>query len=693
MSIPVSHLTEEEAKKELARLAELIAYHDRLYYLKDQPELSDADYDLLRLLNKDIEERFPHLIREDSPSLRIGAPLLGPFRKVTHRHIMLSLDNGFEDQDVYDFMDRIRRFLNVPRETGVELVAEPKIDGLASTLEYQEGKFSLGATRGDGSEGEDITQNLKTIRDIPHYLGAKDFPALAEIRGEVYMRHGDFLAMNADRDAHHLPLFANPRNAAAGSLRQLDPRITAQRPLKFFAYACDSYEPFQVETHWEFLEKLKKWGFVVNPLAKICPTVEEALAYYHDLEAKRASLPYDIDGIVYKVNRVDWQRRLGVSTRAPRWALAHKFPAQKAQTILEDILIQVGRTGTLTPVAALHPVTVGGVVVSRATLHNEDEIARKDIRVGDTVVVQRAGDVIPQVVEVILDKRPPTAVPFSFPHTCPVCGSHAVRLPGEAARKCVGGLICKAQAVLRLRHFISRDAFDIEGFGSKHVEAFYREELIQTPADIFILQRRDRESLTPLRAREGWGELSANNLFRAIEAKRRIPLHRFIYALGILQIGQATAKLLARHYLTYTAWEMAMMAAKDPTHEAYAELLSIDGIGPRVSADLIAFFDEPHNREVLAALLEQVTVLDEKPRDVGSNPLANKSIIFTGTLHHMTRQEAKVRAEAVGAKVVSSVSPKTDYVIVGDSPGSKAKKARELGLQVLTEEEWLRLIS
>jgi DNA ligase (NAD+) len=655
---PITHLTEKEAQTELARLAELIAYHDRRYYLDDAPEISDEDYDELRIRNEAIEKRFPRLVRQDSPSLRVGAPLMGAFRKVAHRSPMLSIDNGFEDQDLYDFMDRIRRFLNLSPETPIELVAEPKIDGLASTLEYQSGTFVLGATRGDGREGEDITANLKTIQDIPHHIGAQDFPELVEIRGEVYMRHKDFMRMNEERQREELPSFANPRNAAAGSLRQLDPTITAKRPLKFFAYACDSYAPFHVTTHAEFLEKLKHWGFVVNPLVKICRTVEEALTYFHDLEDKRADLPYDIDGIVYKVNRIDWQNRMGASARAPRWALAHKFPPRKAETRVEGIVIQVGRTGTLTPVANLEPVTVGGVVVSRATLHNEDEIARKDIRVGDTVLVQRAGDVIPQVVKVIFDKRPKNAPPFVFPHRCPVCGSHAVRLPGEAARKCVGGLICKAQVALRLRHFVSRDAFDIEGFGNKHVEAFFKEGLITAPADIFTLEKRDSASDTPLSTREGWGALSASNLFKAIESRRIIPLHRFIYALGILQVGQATAKLLARHYVTYRAWEKAMIEAKNPESEAYADLLSIEGIGPCVSADLIAFFDEPHNRKVLMDLLQQLTILNEEIPRVGTGPLAGKSIVFTGTLVHMTRQEAKVRAEAMGARVSSAVSKK-----------------------------------
>ncbi len=689
--IPADRLSEEEAQEELKRLSALIAYHDRLYYLEDQPEISDGEYDELRLRNAAIEKRFSHLIREDSPSLRVGTPLLGAFKKVRHRRAMLSLDNGFEDQDVYDFFDRIRRFLGLSRETPIEVVAEPKIDGLSATLDYQKNHFFLGATRGDGIEGEDITFNLKTIKDIPSFIGAKDFPSATEIRGEVYMRHEDFMAMNRERETQRLPFFANPRNAAAGSVRQLDSAITASRPLKFFAYGCDDYGPFPVTTHWEFLEKLKGWGFVVNPLARLCEGVEEVLVYYRELEAQRESLAYDIDGIVYKLNRIDWQNRMGYSARAPRWALAHKFPAQKAQTRLNDILIQVGRTGTLTPVALLEPVTVGGVVVSRATLHNEDEMARKDIRVGDTVIIQRAGDVIPQILEVILEKRPVNSKSFEFPPICPVCGSHAIRLPGEAARKCIGGLVCTAQAALRLRHFVSRDAFDIEGFGSKYVEAFYKEGLIRFPQDIFTLEERDRQSLTPLRTREGWGPLSAKNLFRAIEERRKISLSRFIYALGIPQVGQATAKLLARHYLSYTAWKEAMIDAKNPESEAYSDLLSIDGIGPSVSEDLIAFFDELHNLEVLNALLENVTIIDEKPSQSSFSLLANKTIVFTGTLKHMSRSEAKVRAEALGAKVSSSVSAKTDYVVIGADAGSKAKTAKELGVKMLTEEEWLKM--
>lgn len=692
IEIPIEKLTEEEAKKELEYLATQIAHHDRLYYLEDQPEISDAEYDDLRIRNAEIEKCFPHLIREDSPSLRVGVPLAGPFKKVRHRKPMLSLDNGFNDQDVHDFADRVRRFLGLSPETQIEMVAEPKIDGLSATLEYKKGNFILGATRGDGNEGEDITANLKTIKDIPQLISDPHFPDVSEIRGEVYMRHQDFMEMNESRASEGKAIFANPRNAAAGSVRQLDPKITANRPLKFFAYACDDYTPFSVKTHWEYLEKIKSWGFTTNPLARLCQDAEEALAYYRELETRRAGLPYDIDGIVYKVNRIDWQTRMGYSARAPRWALAHKFPAQKAQTRLDDILIQVGRTGALTPVAVLQPVTVGGVVVSRASLHNEDEIARKDIRVGDTVIIQRAGDVIPQIVNVALDKRPANSKPFSFPHQCPVCGSHAIRLPDEVARKCMGGLVCSAQAALRLRHFVSRDGFDIEGFGAKHVLAFYQEGLIRYPQDIFTLESRDRQSLTPLRSREGWGPLSAKNLFKAIEARRKIPLHRFIYALGIPQIGQATAKLLARHYLSYSAWKEAMIAAKDHSSEAYETLVLIDGVGPSVSEDLIAFFDEPHNLEILGALLTELTILDETPPRIGSNPLSNKTIVFTGSLQHMTRPEAKVRAEELGAKVASSVSAKTDYVVIGEDAGSKAKKAQELGVKILTEEEWLKMV-
>lgn len=680
-------LTEKDAKLELKRLAELIAYHDRLYYL-EEPEISDGDYDQLRLRNAAIEKKFPDLIREDSPSLRVGILPQGPFKKVRHRKSMLSLDNGFEEREVHTFMDRVRRFLSLPPETPLEIVAEPKIDGLAAVLTYRKGTFFLGATRGDGEEGEEITANLRTLPDIPLHLQGDNLPPLLEIRGEVYMTHADFIALNKERTGKGEAPFANPRNAAAGSLRQLDPTVTAKRPLKFFPYTCDDYGPFKVHTHWEFLQILKKLGCTVNPLVRLCGTLEEALAYYGELEARRASLPYDIDGVVYKINRIDWQNRLGASAHAPRWALAHKFPAEQAQTRLKDILIQVGRTGALTPVAILDPVTVGGVVVSRAGLHNEDDLVRKDIRIGDKVVIQRAGDVIPQVLRPLLEKRPSTSQPFVFPQTCPVCGSHAVRVRGEAARKCVGGLTCDAQASLRLRHFVSRDGFDIAGLGAKHIDEFYREGLVKSPADIFALERREAVSLTPLRIREGWGTLSATNLFKAIEGRRHIPLHRFIYALGIPQVGQATAKLLAHRYVTYERWQNAMRAARNPTHEAYADLLSIDGIGAAVSEDLIAFFDEPHNREVLEALLKELTILQDVPQTAISTSLTHKTIVFTGTLQSMSRAEAKSCAETLGAKVTSAVSTKTDYVIAGEDPGSKVKQAKALSIPCLTEAEW-----
>lgn len=686
-TIFVDLLTEEQAKKELARLAEEIAYHDELYYAKDMPQISDADYDALRLRNKAIEERFPQLIRSDSPSTRVGFEVSTSFEKVRHKNPMLSLDNAFTDEDVHEFMARTRRFLGLAADEPIDIVAEPKIDGLSASLTYENNRFVRGATRGDGAVGEDITRNLRTLHDIPPQT-TLGIPQNVEVRGEVYMRHDAFIALNESRTAKGEPPFANPRNAAAGSVRQLDPSITAKRPLQFFAYSSDEIGQFGVATHWEFLQMLEDAGFKVNPYARLCRTVEDILSYYHELEDKRASLDYDIDGIVYKVNRVDWQQRMGHSARAPRWAIAHKFPAEKALTKLNAITIQVGRTGTLTPVAELEPVTVGGVVVSRATLHNEDEIKRKDVRVGDTVQIQRAGDVIPQVLKSIPELRPADSHPFEFPTTCPVCGSHAVHHKDEVARKCTGGLICKAQSALRLRHFVSRDAFDIEGLGDKHIEAFFNEGLITSPADLFTLQERDKQSLTPLRNRDGWGPLSAKNLFEAIEKKRKIPLYRFIYALGIPQIGLATSKLLARQYISYDNWSEAMKAANDSESEAYTDLIAIDGIGASMAEDLTAFFDEAHNLEVLKALADQITIEDAEAIDTSSSPIAGKTLVFTGTMESMSRQEAKALAERLGAKVAGSVSKKTDFVVIGVDPGSKAKKAKELGVTILSEEEW-----
>jgi DNA ligase (NAD+) len=566
------------------------------------------------------------------------------------------------------------------------MMAEPKIDGLSVSLRYEDGRFVIGATRGDGSTGENVTRNLATLADVPARI--EGGPAIFEVRGEVYMTKADFAEMNERQRVAGGKVFANPRNAAAGSLRQLDPAITRARPLRFFAYGWgETSEPVS-GTHHDFLARLQRMGFSVNPLARLCHDVGEMDAFFRELEAERASLAYDIDGIVYKVDRIDWQERLGAVSRAPRWAIARKFAAEQAETIVRRIRVQVGRMGTLTPVAELEPVTVGGVVVSRATLHNEDEIARKDIREGDHVIIQRAGDVIPQVVTVVTGKRPAQSVPFTFPDHCPECGSLAAREPGEVARRCTGGLICPAQAVERLGHFVSRDAFDIEGLGMKHITAFRRDGLIEWPGDIFRLRTRAHD----LRTREGWGERSVENLLAAIEARRRISLDRFIYALGIRQVGQATARRLARHYRTFEAWCGAMAGAAAGDADAMAELTGIESIGPSVAADLALFFAEPHNVEALADLAREVTVEALAPITVAASPLFGKTVVFTGTLEGMTRSEAKARAEALGGQVAGSVSKKTDYVVVGADAGSKAAKAAALGVTVLSEADWLKLI-
>jgi DNA ligase (NAD+) len=689
--IPVDKLTEAQAKAELARLAAEIAHHDKLYYQKDAPEVSDAAYDVLRKRNLAIETRFPKLIRPDSPSLRVGAAPVAAFGKVRHALPMLSLDNAFEEQDVRDFADRIRRFLGLKPEQAIELVAEPKIDGLSISLRYEKGRFVQGATRGDGETGEDVTTNLRTLDDIPNHLKGRDAPDVLEVRGEVYMQRADFLKLNERRAKDEEPLFANPRNAAAGSLRQLDPSITAKRPLRFFGYALGEVSEAAAKTHWDLLARLRHWGFQVNPLVKLCGCVDDVLEFYRHIADKRAALGYEIDGVVYKVNRFDWQERLGMVSRAPRWAIAHKFPAEQARTKLRDITIQVGRTGTLTPVAELEPVTVGGVVVSRATLHNEDEIKRKDVRIGDTVIVQRAGDVIPQIVGVVLSERPKRTQEYEFPQKCPVCGSKAVRVEGEVARRCTGGLVCAAQVVERLRHFTSRNAFDIEGLGWERVEAFHKDGLIKVPGDIFRLKNH----ADAIREREGWGEKSVEKLLSAIEARRKISLERFIYALGIRQVGEATAKLLARHYRTLETWRKSMEAAvKDSDGDAAHELDAISQIGPSVAADILAFFAEAHNRETLDDL-NRVGVEVEAaaaPARAANSPVAGKTVVFTGTLETMTRPEAKARAEQLGANVTESVSKRTDYVVAGAEAGSKATKAKALGVTMLSEQDWLKLI-
>ncbi len=689
-SAAVEDLTRAQAEAELARLASAIAHHDRLYHQHDDPEISDADYDALRRRNAAIEARFPGLMRSDSPSRRVGAPAAAGFAKIVHARPMLSLDNAFDEQDVRDFVDRVRRFLKLGADEPVELSAEPKIDGLSVSLRYAKGKFVAGATRGDGETGEDVTANLRTLDDVPAYLKGRDVPAVLEMRGEVYMQRADFLKLNESRKTQEESLFANPRNAAAGSLRQLDARISASRPLRFFGYALGEVAGGKVgDTHVHMLERLRGWGARVNPDTRPCADVDEALDYYRDMAARRARLAYDIDGVVYKVNRFDWQERLLMVSRAPRWAIAHKFPAEQARTRLNAITIQVGRTGTLTPVAELEPVTVGGVVVARATLHNEDEIQRKDVRVGDTVIVQRAGDVIPQVVGGVVEERPKGAKPYRFPDRCPVCGSRAVRAEGEVARRCTGGLTCPAQAVERLRHFVSRSAFDIEGLGEKHIEAFYGDGLLRTPGGIFRLHRRARE----IEQREGWGAKSVERLLAAIEARRRISLERYIFALGIRQIGEATARLLARHYGSLAAWRKAMEeAVRHPKGEAAQDLDNISQIGPSMVADIVAFFAETHNRATLDDLAREVGVEDFVQPKAASSPVAGKTVVFTGTLERLTRQEAKARAEALGAKVAGSVSKKTDLVVAGLGAGSKLAEAKKHGVTVIDEDSWLKLI-
>jgi DNA ligase (NAD+) len=691
----VESLTPIEAAAEIDRLSKAIAGHDRAYHQADAPTISDAEYDALRRRLTALERHFPHLAKADSPARKVGAKPAQGFAKLAHRLPMLSLDNAFDEADIDEFFASVRRFLKELRDDPlipIAVLAEPKIDGLSANLTYEHGLLVSGATRGDGEIGEDVTANLRTLGDIPARLHGKA-PERIEIRGEVYMARADFLALNQAQERAGEKIFANPRNAAAGSLRQLDPAITASRPLRFFAYAWGDCSERPAPTQSEFLERLKGWGLPVNPLARRCADRDQALDCWRELAVERADLPYDIDGVVYKIDRVDWQQRLGVAARAPRWAIAHKFPAEQAQTRLESIDIQVGRTGVLTPVAILNPVTVGGVVVARATLHNEDVIAEKDIREGDWVIVQRAGDVIPQLVGVVLEKRPPGTRPFDFPKACPVCGSRAERDEGMAARRCTGGLVCPAQAAERIKHFVARDAFDIEGLGDKHVESFLEWGLIKGPADLFTLEVRDRGTLTPLRAREGWGELSARKLFAAINGRRRIALDRFIYALGIPQIGQATARLLATHYGGFAALREAAEKAQDRDGEAWRTLVGIHGLGEKMAADITAFFAEPLNRAVLDALLGEIAVEPFLPPAAVESAVAGKTVVFTGTLATLTRDEAKARAQALGAKVTDSVSRKTDYLVAGADAGSKAAKARELGVAILTEAEWLALIA
>ncbi len=695
---PVEELTPAQAKFELKFLAAEIARHDRIYYTEDRHEITDAVYDALRQRNEAIEKRFPDLKRKDSPTDRVGIAPAERFNKVTHSVPMLSLGNAFDESDVTEFTNRIRKFLALKDDQEVEFNAEPKIDGLSITLRYENGRFVRGATRGDGFEGEDVTANLRTVEDVPQLLKGK-FPDVIDVRGEVYMTHDAFATLNKGREAEGESLFANPRNAAAGALRQLDSRITAKRRLHCFAYAWGESSAPPAKTQNEFIGKLRGWGFRVNPEIEVCNGVEELLAYHAKLGEKRAKLGYDIDGVVYKVNRIDWQERLGFVSRAPRWAIAHKYAAEQAQTLLKDIKVSVGRTGVLTPYAVLEPVFVGGVTVSLATLHNEDYIKDKDIRPRDTVIVQRAGDVIPQIVGPVTDK-PRGKEHFKMKNECPDCGSLAVRESGEAAWRCTGGLVCPTQAVQRLVHFCSRDAFDIEGMGEKRVEELWTEELIRSPVDIFRLGKHRNK----LAEREGWGDLSVDNLLKAIERRRTIAFARFVYALGIPQVGHTTAGWIARHYQTLDQWRDQMKdavkeRARHPDErkkpevigEAYADLCNIQGIGMTMADDIVGFFAEAHNNQILNDLAKELTLqAPEAPSK--SSPVSGKTVVFTGTLFKMTRDEAKSRAESLGAKVASSVSKKTDLVIVGADAGSKATKAQELGIKTVDEDEWLSLI-
>ncbi len=690
--IDIADLTEEQARKELEQIAAEMAKSDIAYYQNDNPYLTDAEYDALKRRNEQIEQRFPQLVRANSPSQKVGAPLLSAFKKVPHRFPMLSLGDVFSSEEVADFIMSVKRFLNTAAD--ISFMAEPKIDGLSFSARYENGKFVQGATRGDGVTGEDITENLKTIRQLPLEIKG-NVPAVLEIRGEVYMSKADFFALNEKYQAEGKKTFANPRNAAAGSLRQLDAKITAERNLSLFAYTWGEVSERVWDSQEDFFNHLREWGFPTNPHNRLCHNLEEIEDNFSRLMEIRATLPYDIDGLVYKVNNIALQERLGFLTRTPRWAIAHKFPAEQAITTINNIRVQVGRTGALTPVADLEPVNVGGVIVSHATLHNEDEIKRKDIRIGDAVIIQRAGDVIPQVVEVIKDKRPTDSQEFVFPETCPVCGAHAVREEDEAVRRCTGGLTCPAQAKERLIHFVSREAFDIAGLGSTIIDDFYNEGILHNPADIFTLEARNsggdlfshqKSTVLHLEQREGWGKKSVEKLFHAIAIKRRISLPRFIYALGIRQVGTATALLLARHYGNFAKFMNEMI------NKETGPLVTIDGIGPSMATDIVEFFQEEHNRTIINKLLNEITVEDFIDDTDYNSPIAGKTVVFTGTLNRMTRSEAKAKAQSLGAKVAGSVSAKTDYVVMGADAGSKAAKAKDLGVAILSEDEFLDLI-
>ena len=699
-------LTEAQAKAELKRLATEIAAHDKRYYQQDAPSVTDAEYDALRQRNSAIESRFPKLIRPDSPSKRIGAAPTGKFKKVRHAVPMLSLDNAFAEQDVIDFVARIRRFLKLSEDEKLAFSAEPKIDGLSMSLRYEGGELVTAATRGDGAEGEDVTANIRTLEDVPKKLKGRSMPAVCEVRGEIYMTKHAFLALNERQKAAGDTIFANPRNSAAGSLRQKDPKITASRPLGFFAYAWGEMSTMPADTQSGMIKWFESCGFKTNPLTKLCRSTEELITFHRKIEEGRAELDYDIDGVVYKVDRIGWQERLGFVSRTPRWGIAHKFPAERAMTVLKDIELQVGRTGALTPVGKLDPVGVGGVIVQNVTLHNEDYIKGigsdgeslrdgRDIRIGDTVVIQRAGDVIPQVVDVVIDKRPKSAKPYHFPKKCP-CYLHTELVREETATgeegartRCTGEFACPYQKVQHLMLFVSRRAFDIEGLGEKQIELFFEKEWVKEPADIFTLEKKHKRDLLEL---EGFGETSVRNLFNAIEARRTIALDRFIYALGIRQVGETTALALARGYGSWKAFHDAGLKVAKGDDDVIAEMDALDQIGDTVIRAVAAYFGESHNRGIVEWLTKEVKILDaEKPKK--NTAVAGKTVVFTGALEKMTREEAKAQAERLGAKAAGSVSKKTDYVVAGPGAGSKLADAKKFGVTVLTEGDWLKLIN
>jgi len=706
-NISPADLTQAQAKAELKRLAAEIAAHDKRYYQEDKPSVSDAEYDALRDRNAAIEKRFPNLVRADSPSRRVGAAPTGKFKKVRHAVAMLSLDNAFEQQDVVDFVARIRRFLKLGEDETIAFSAEPKIDGLSMSLRYEDGELVTAATRGDGAEGEDVTANIKTLKDVPQKLKGKHVPKVCEVRGEVYMTKADFLKLNKRQQEADEPIFANPRNSAAGSLRQKDPAVTASRPLGFFAYAWGEMSEMPADSQSGMIKWIESCGFKTNPLTQLCRSTEDLLVFHREIEQRRAKLDYDIDGVVYKIDRLDWQERLGFVSRSPRWAIAHKFPAERAVTVLKEIEIQVGRTGALTPVGKLEPVGVGGVIVQNVTLHNEDYIkgiggdgeqlrAGRDIRIGDTVIIQRAGDVIPQVVDVVLEKRPKDAKAYHFPKKCP-CHLHTDIVREETATgeegaraRCTGEFACPHQKIEHLKLFASRRAFDIEGFGEKQIEFFFDHGWVKEPADIFTLPARNKQ--IKLEEQEGYGETSVRNLFDAIEQRREISLDRFIYSLGIRHVGETTALAMARGYSAWKAFHDAALEVAKGDEEAIAEMDALDQIGETVIESVKAYFSESHNRGIVERLTKEVKILDaEKPKT--DSAIAGKTVVFTGSLEKMTREEAKAMAERLGAKAAGSVSKKTDFVVAGPGAGSKLAEAKKHGVKVLSEDEWLKLVA